>query len=247
MFIWAAVDLTFIFVFPFLWLAIYGERESIAGFNKQEIVTYYIILAFLNAIVRFYLDFLFIQSIREGEIVQFLIKPINFFLYKYLELMPYQITKLFFFVLFVFIGYKWIGPYLVFPNSFSHAMTIVVVLALCNVLRAILEFIIGISAFWFEEAGGIQTFNLALISVFGGELAPLAFFPLWFQKFASFLPFKYFVAFPCELYLGKLNTDEIISGIGIILIWILIFAGAAIYIWKKGLKHYSPPGDGVRL
>lgn len=243
MLIWALVDASYIFVFPFLWLAIYGSREEVAGFDRQEIVTYYLVLLLMSATVNTYLDYVTIEKIRDGEASKYLTKPINFFFYEYIVGFPYNAVKLFFILLFFFIASPWLKQYFVFPSSVLHLLSIALVFAAANIMRSVWEFIVGMSAFWLEEAGSVRNVNHAAILLFAGELAPLAFFPLWFQETSAYLPFRYFVSFPIDVYLQRVDGFGILTGVVGMLAWTAVFAIIAMVVWRRGVRRYTAVGD----
>lgn len=243
MLIWALVDASYIFVFPFLWLAIYGSREEVAGFDRQEIVTYYLVLLLMSATVNTYLDYTTVEKIRDGDVSKYLTRPVNFFWYEYVVVFPYNTVKLFFILLFFLVSSPWPREYFIFPASLGHLLSIVLVFAAANIMRSLWEFCVGLSAFWLEEAQGVRQANHALTLFFAGELAPLAFFPLWFQNVSQYLPFRYFVSFPIDVYLGNVDGRGILIGLIGMVLWASIFGIIAAMIWRRGVRRYTAVGD----
>jgi len=71
---------------------------------------------------------------------------------------------------------------------------------------------------------------------------PLDIFPKVIVNFLQFLPFFYFLYFPLKLYLGQLQSSEIIMGMLISLGWIFLFIFINRFIWRLGLKKYDAVG-----
>ena len=69
-----------------------------------------------------------------------------------------------------------------------------------------------------------------------GLVIPIPFFPLWMQKIANLLPFKYIGDFPYRIYSGNINIlDGKILLIGSFL-WIIISIIFGYYLSKYALK-----------
>jgi ABC-2 type transport system permease protein len=62
------------------------------------------------------------------------------------------------------------------------------------------------------------------------------------QIAADFLPFRWIMAFPVELIMGRLSGAEALSGVIAQFIWIGLGLTAGIVIWQKSLKRYSAVG-----
>ena len=56
------------------------------------------------------------------------------------------------------------------------------------------------------------------------------------------MPFQWAFSFPIELLLGRLSPQEVLSGFGIQLIWILVGTIAVRILWRFGIRRYSAVG-----
>lgn len=79
-------------------------------------------------------------------------------------------------------------------------------------------------------------------SFFGGGMVPLTFFPEWSLKFLNLTPFPYLVSLPARTVLGKTTGPEILSGMGILIFWTLLFMGGVKLMWNRGQKSYAGVG-----
>jgi ABC-2 type transport system permease protein len=81
-----------------------------------------------------------------------------------------------------------------------------------------------------------------LMLFLSGQVAPIGLFPAPVQLAANVLPFRWMVAFPVELLLGRLSLRETAAGFAVLLAWLAVgFVGLRI-TWRLGLKQYSAVG-----
>ena len=67
-----------------LWGAAYAGTPNIGGFNFAQTLTYFLIMLVMQFFVgAFNEDYQISEEIRNGLINQFLLKPINYFLYRF--------------------------------------------------------------------------------------------------------------------------------------------------------------------
>ena len=84
-------------------------------------------------------------------------------------------------------------------------------------------------------------FTLTLI--LSGRIAPIDLLPNWVRLIADALPFRWAVAFPVELFLGRLSTEEIYRGFTFQIAWLLLSFLLLKFIWRSGVKKYSAVGS----
>ncbi|MCC5022299.1 MAG: ABC-2 family transporter protein [Candidatus Synoicihabitans palmerolidicus] len=79
--VFSLVHLAFAFI---LWSAAYRGQDSIGGFSLDQTLTYFITLLVLQFFIgAFNADYQISEEIRNGLINQFLLKPINYFAYRF--------------------------------------------------------------------------------------------------------------------------------------------------------------------
>ena len=76
-----------------------------------------------------------------------------------------------------------------------------------------------------------------------GRLVPMPLMPLWVQQIACFLPFQWTFFFPIEALVGNLPPQQLLTGLGMQLLWILIGLVAVSILWRSGIKRYSAVGN----
>ena len=110
------------------------------------------------------------------------------------------------------------------------------------ILRFVLEWCVGIAAFWVTKMGAITQAWYVAVLFLSGQVAPLSLFPLPIQVIASVLPFRWMVSFPVELGLGRLGPQDVAIGFGMQALWIVIALLLLRVAWPLGIRRYSAVG-----
>jgi ABC-2 type transport system permease protein len=119
----------------------------------------------------------------------------------------------------------------------------VLAIALAFVVRFTLEWTLAMSALWTSRVNAInQTYDVTLIFL-SGFFAPLAVMPQPVQMVANLLPFRWLIAFPIELTLGRLTPGAALFGFAMQLFWLLVTLTTLNFVWRAGVKQYSAVGS----
>ena len=106
----------------------------------------------------------------------------------------------------------------------------------------IIDIIIGLLSFWFDETTAIgETYGL-LYSLFSGVFIPLTALPPAIRGLGHILPFRFTLSLPIEIFLNQLTSREIYIGLLLQLVWLLAAGGLCRILWLRGLKIYSASG-----
>jgi ABC-2 type transport system permease protein len=115
-------------------------------------------------------------------------------------------------------------------------------LLLAAALRFATDWAVATLAFWTTRMGAVGAAHRTIILFCAGNLAPLALFPAPFRTLTLFLPYRWMVAFPIELLLGRLTPGETLAGFAAQGLWLAIGAAAGRRLWGAGLRRYTGVG-----
>jgi len=241
--LWGLSELLDTIVFIFIWLVIFGERNSIGGFTLAETITYLIGVGIIGNLIYTWVGMDLEADIKSGQLSNTLIKPISYPLARVVSNIAEKPLDVFIRMVVYFI------VSLFFANKFIlNTNTLYLLLTFLSIIFAIMinyqiSFLFGCLAFWTTSTSrGIFGLLRTISSIFSGSYAPLTFFPILFQTIASFLPFIYTRYFPMLIYLKKISMLETVKGIGIQILWIFILYFVAKVVWKKGIRKYEGVG-----
>ena len=83
-----------------------------------------------------------------------------------------------------------------------------------------ISYIIGLLTYWTKSTGGLRHIKSLTISVVGGGLIPLTFFPDSIYKVFMLLPFKYFIYYPVKVLQGSFGLNELVDNIPLMSLWL---------------------------
>jgi len=228
-----------------VWLAAYqsGGHTDIGGYNLPQMMTYYVCVTALAVVITPHPEWDMAQQIRNGQITQFIVRPIGYFGYRLVQETSYQIVKsvmllpAFALVVWCFRSYIQLPPF----DAFRSLLFFLATLLAYGMLSQI-KFLLGISAFWIGEPGGFMEIWGVLTRVFGGGMLPLSLLPTWLQTVSNILPFSSLYAFPMDLLLARATPEEIIAGFAKQILWLAVLSLAVRWGWRRGLVAYEAYG-----
>jgi ABC-2 type transport system permease protein len=227
-----------------LWGAAAIGQETIGGFTLNQTLTYFVTLLVLQFFISaFNEDYQISEDIRMGLINQFLLKPINYFLYRFSIFVAARLVSGSLVLLPMLVAFPVIKDSLSYPSDPS-----VFGLGLCAMLlSAMIQFSIaycfGLLTFWFLEIQGFVILSMAVETVLGGGTFPLDLLPPWAYDIAKVLPFYYQMYFPAAIFTGRLTDAHAIGqGFMIQIFWVFALLAINQLLWVRGLRRHTAVG-----
>ncbi len=110
-------------------------------------------------------------------------------------------------------------------------------------LRTMFLSLLGMITFWTTRVGAIYELYFALELILSGRLVPLTLMPGWVQHVTAFLPFQWTFYFPINALVGTPTTSELLTGLGIQLLWVLGGMLLVNIVWHFGIRRFSSVGN----
>ena len=226
----------------FLWLSILPKNTSFLGYNQSQILTYILGTSILSAFVLASRSHSVGDEINRGDLSNFLLKPLNYFLYHFARDMGDKFMNLIFSIAELTILFYILKPPLFIQTDSLYLVLALFAAVLALVLYFFINFLLGLIGFWSPEVWAPRFIFFIVITFFAGGLFPLDILPKQIFGIFQFLPFTYLLYFPLKIYLGQLALPEITRGISISLIWTFLMLFIVKSIWDFGLKLYTAQG-----
>ena len=232
-----------IFIFNELWGYIYGGSglgNTINGYSLKMMIWYMIAAEILmysfnaRAVTRS-----FSNDIKSGKIAYGLNKPYNYFGYQVANNTGAFCWKLLFLLPAAFIiGTILLGKIENF--SIAYILPIILSLFLATFLSSIMYGIMGLLAFWVEEATPfawiLQKFNMLF-----GLFFPPEFFPTWLQPIITYSPVYATMSGPSKLLANF--SWELFARVSITQVaYLILFTCIGLLIFKSGTRKVSNNG-----
>jgi ABC-2 type transport system permease protein len=230
----------------YLWRAVYSGKhgdQNVAGYSLAGMISYYLLMTIADALTAVTEDdWQIAGEIREGAINQFLLKPIDYLVYRlclfasgrfiYVSVAAFPVA------IFIFVQREyWVGP----PNGFVFVL-FMLSLALTALLQFFISYTMALLAFWLLEISTLIFIVFAFEYLAGGHLFPLDILPPAVATALNYTPFPYQLFFPVSLYLGRITGAAIWQGLAIQCFWVVFFYLVARWTWRRGIRRYTAFG-----
>lgn len=221
------------------WLSL-GQGGPVGSFAPADFIAYYFAAIFVRQMTGVWIVWDMDTQIRQGEFSTALLKPIN-------PIHQWAVVAM---------GNKWLRFVLLTPvlgvaAFFAGARydldpltlpAFAVSLVGAWLLSFFVQYINGLLAFWITQAIAVFDLWFGLWSIFSGYLIPLDLMPRAVQRLAFWLPFRYQLAVPLEIILGRQTGAALWQNLGLQWLWIAVAYGVYRVLWARGVKKYSAVG-----
>ncbi len=227
----------------YLWSAVFEQRATTAGYDFNTLITYAVVAMIYGRLTWMTPEYGVMENIREGTLTKYLVQPMSYFGYYWASRIGFRTFSVLVTVPFILVLIVLLHRYLLVPDSGIRWMLFIATMPIASAIQFSLGMVLGLASFWILEARYFQFFKGALLGLLGGAVLPYAFFPDAVQTLFSYLPFKYLASFPMEIYLGQRSVQYALSGIGIGVLWIIVFHVLTTYMWRRGLRRFVAFGN----
>lgn len=227
-----------------LWSAAFSGQTDLGGFSLGQTITYFVMLLVLQFFISaFNEDYQISEEIRNGLINQFLLKPINYFLYRFSIFVAARLVSGALILIPLALAFPFLKDHLTFPTDPWVIPVGLGAMALAAVIQFSIAYCFGLLSFWFLEIQGFVILSMAIETIFGGQMFPLDLLPAWAYTIAKFLPFYYQMYFPAAILTGRLvDPSAIAQGFVIQACWVAILLAVNQGLWRRGLRHHTAVG-----
>lgn len=239
--IWILTDTIPTLVMPLIWLASYHGRSNIAGYDKNQITAYYLVLLAVGNFVTCHQMWEMAQDIKEGRFAAFLLRPFSYMSYNYLGFLAWRIIRTLLFLP-IFALTAWLFRDTLQFGDYRPDGYFFLALLLGHFVSFFTTYPLGLVALYVVETRSLYNFWYIPLIIFNGQVAPLAMFPESARQFAELLPFRYTVAFPTEVFLGRMSVAQIQNGLLHQVGWIIAGYIVSVVLWRNGLKRFTGVG-----
>lgn len=228
-------NVVYIGIVYYLWSSIFAARETLRGLTFDETFLYVALGSSFFILLKTYTDWYMSYDIREGTIVQQLIKPID-----------YQAYQFFFSLGYLFINF--IGTtlptvlllMLVFKVKVASGVGLFlfpVSLFLAYVVSFTIDYFVGLLAFYTESTWGLVSTKEIIVTVLSGALIPLQFFPEAIGRVLNWLPFRAIYHIPLMMVTRPADSlSAHASMLGVQLAWAVILLLATRLFYNQAVK-----------
>jgi len=226
----------------FLWFAVLPSGKNLFGYSQTLMLTYILGTSLVESIVLSSRTYVVGEEINNGNLINFLLKPINYFLYWFSMDLGDKAVNICFSLIELSLIFIILKPPFFFQTNMFYILFFILSIISALFIYFFINFLLGLIGFWSPEVWAPRFIFITLLGFFAGSFFPLDILPKAIFEIVKFLPFTYLLYFPLKIYLGQLSLAEIASGLTISVFWIFAVYFIVRAIWQKGLKSYSAYG-----
>jgi ABC-2 type transport system permease protein len=224
----------YVFIFTSVWRALFSQSDNAmqAGFTMNGMITY----AVIAMVVRISFtqdDTVIYKKVQDGSVSIDLIRPVSFFFMNLAESTGYSLFHFFarsvpilIISLFLFEIEIPFEPARLFAFALS-ALFGYLILFLVN-------FSVGLLAFWFIEIFPFMLFKYGLLTLFGGGIVPVDFFPDALKVVINLLPFQQILYVPTVILTGHAPLDSLPALLSTQFAWVVLMTMVSKTMWSAG-------------
>ncbi|WP_135548520.1 ABC transporter permease [Paenibacillus cymbidii] len=220
-----------IFISIAIWSAVYGSSSRIADISQSQAITYAVLALLLRTGLTMN-EFIIENKIRTGEIATELIRPYRFLAYLFsivigevgfniwAKAIPLVLICL-------------VCIHLDISSSWLHIAAFMISVMFSYLLLYVINCIFWLLSFWVHQTWSMITIKNAIFLLVSGATVPYWFLPEWLARIFEWMPFKTIYFSPLSIVLGKMSNGDIWKLYGEQAVWILVFAAAGLWMWRK--------------
>ncbi|MGA3036321.1 MAG: ABC-2 family transporter protein [Vulcanimicrobiaceae bacterium] len=228
-----------VYLFRMVWSALYFHNAGIRALTLEEAITYSTVALLMSLVMDIDQTRLLVSKLEDGSIATDFMKPIIVPLYFFSdgtgEVSFHAVTIIPSLLLALLIVHIQVPSPLVLVIFFLSFF-------LGYLVGLLMNFVLNCIAFWTLEIQAMQLIVTWITDLLGGEVIPLVFFPPFIQSFIFVLPFAAMYSTPLLIYVGVIGPDEYVRVMLVQAMWIVIFAIAAVFMWRFGARRVVVQG-----
>ncbi len=221
----------------------FQNNSNIGQWNLSTVTSYYFLLIIVIATLRSHAELPIVRDdIEKGELAGRLLKPFPYYWLRFFHEVPVRIFEGFIGVIIWFALSFYFNNFLQPDFSIPQIGAIIILVVLSYMISFTFKMIVGITALWTNDIRGLEELVEITLIIFSGQLIPIDLLPGVLEKIAYLLPFSYFTYFPVIALQGKLSFYQLISVVGVQIIWLVLLSFVFRYLLKRGLRRFTDLG-----
>jgi ABC-2 type transport system permease protein len=224
----------------FVWLTVDAGGATAEGWDATRFTSYYAAAAVVYNLTSSSISWAWDSDLRSGALSSRLLRPVPVFhQYAAAEAGERIITAIV--LIPVLVVLTVVLPRVEYPVSIASLLATIAATLLAFALAVMMASSFALIGFWTTQSSNVYMLWWGLGSFASGWIAPLDVMPSWLQQSAEILPFRYTLGFPVEIALG-LPKSEVVTGFTTAVLWLAVFTGAYVVMWRNGVRHYQAVG-----
>ena len=217
-----------------------GGTGQVGGYSPGDFAAYFIATMLISHITFTWHMYDFDRRVRHGEFSPLLLRPVHPVHTDIADNLAYKSLSMT-----VMLPAAAVLALIFHPTWHPTAVDLAALLpalVMAFVMRFLVEWTVALTAFWVTRTAAVnQVYELVLVFL-SGQVAPLSLLPAPLPAVAAVLPFRWMVAFPVQLALGRVPPHAIAVGLAAQAAWCLGSLALMHLVWRAGVRRYAAVG-----
>lgn len=213
---------------------------SLGGFAPADFAAYYLVLMVVNQLTGSWLMHEMQWRIQNGSLSFLLLRPLHPVHSDLAENAAHKLVMLA--VMLPAAALVGFGFDARFDTSVASVAAFAPAFALAFALRFAVEWVLSLGAFWTTRVMAVNQAYFAVLFFLSGRAAPTELLPGPLQMLAAALPFRWMVAFPVEVLMGRVAPRDVALGLAIQLAWLGLALAGSTLLWRRAVRRFSAVG-----
>jgi ABC-2 type transport system permease protein len=228
-------------IYLVVWTTVAASGGGTVGeFTAGDFAAYFIVLMLVDHLTFSWIFYEFEYRVRQGNLSPLLLRPIHPIHKDIAENLTYKLLTSA--IMLPTAGALALAFRPTFATEPWMLAALIPALLLGFGVRFLIEWTLALAAFWTTRVAALNELYFVGMLFLSGQVAPLALLPAPVRLVADLLPFRWMVAFPVELAIGRLTPAEALRGLGTQFVWLLLSLVLVALVWRAGVRRYSAVG-----
>ncbi len=230
---------------PVIYLAVWGavarsNGGSVDGYTDRQFAAYFLATMLVNHATFTWIAWEFEYRVRHGALSPLLLRPAHPIHKDIADNLTFKLLTLAVALPATALLALAFRP--VAAITPATAVAFVPALLLAIALRFAIEWTLALAAFWTTRVEPLNRLYYVFALFLSGQAVPLALLPAPVRLVADALPFRWTIAFPVELLLGRLSPSRMIVGLVAQAAWLAVAVVLLRLVWARGIRRYGAVG-----
>lgn len=224
-----------------LWTSV-ADEAPFGRFGESQFVAYYLAALIVRNLTGTWVIWQINEDVRTGGLSMRLLRPVHPFVQyaaTHLASVPLRAIVV---IPFAVILLATTGRAALATDPVMYVL-FAVSLAGAWLLTFFLLVTIGTLGLFIEKSIAVYEVYLGVFAVASGYLVPLELLPEWAHRAASWLPFRYMLAYPVELLTGDLDRTGALAALATQWAFIAGAGALAMAVWRAGIRRFEAYGS----
>ena len=214
----AITNTFFGFLRAYVFIALYEVRPEVGGYSLADALTFTFLTQGMAALVEMWSWWRIAETVQSGQVATDLSRPFDYELYWLAQDYGRALFQLLF---------RSVPPFVVgmlvfdvrLPPDALHGLALLPSVVLAITISFAWRFCLNLSTFWLLDYRGIGNIGNLVALLLSGFLVPIAMFPDSVRTALYLTPFASMVAVPIDVFLGKLNGEDLAAALLLQAFW----------------------------